>query len=303
MGLEGLDAAQFLSHHWQKKPLLLRAGLNIPTPISPEELAGLALEAHIESRVVECRPDGFVAQQGPFNEAFFTRAFEHPWTLLVQAVDLWLPRTAHLLSVIDFLPPWRLDDLMVSYATAHGSAGPHFDHYDVFLIQASGHKTWHIGQTCDDTTALNTQGGMKIMREFDEQDCYHLEPGDVLYLPPKVAHWGIAEDDSITYSIGFRAPTVAEALYDLAIELDAMGDGTLIRDPELSLSMANEHIDGRYVESVQAQLQSALNNTDLLGDWLARYMSQPKYPEATELSNEQRVAVFRSRRYVNGDPD
>lgn len=302
MGLHGLDAAEFLAQHWQKKPLRLRAALNISAPVSPEELAGLALEAHVESRVVERRPGGFVQQEGPFTESFFTRAFDHPWMLLVQAVDLWLPRTAHLLSAFDFLPPWRLDDLMVSYATAQASAGPHFDHYDVFLIQASGRKTWRIGQTCDNTTALDTRGGVKVMRHFVEQEVYHLEPGDVLYLPPKVAHWGIAEDHSITYSVGFRSPTVAEALYDLAIELDAAGDETLIRDPELSLSMANERIDEHYVASVRAQLQSVLNDPDLLGDWLARYMSQPKYPDATELSNEQRVTAFRTRRYVNGDP-
>ena len=282
---------------------MLPGGLSVPSPVSPEELAGLALETHVESRVIESKPTGFDQQEGPFPASFFTRTFDYPWTLLVQAVDLWLPRTRSILSAIDFIPSWRLDDLMVSYATKGGSVGPHFDQYDVFLIQVSGQKTWRIGQMCDRATPVDTQGGMKILRHFVEQDRHELGPGDVLYLPPQIAHWGIAEADSITYSVGFRSPTIAEALYDLAIELEAAGDTTLIRDPALSVSTMSQTIDEGYVESVKTQLQSALADTDLLGDWLARYMSQPKYPEALELSDEQRVAVFRARRFVNGDRD
>ena len=175
-------------------------------PITADELAGLALEPYVESRIIERDGGEYRLHHGPFDEAAFNRQL--PWTLLVQAVDHWLPEVAALRQLVSFLPGWRIDDVMVSYAGDGGSVGPHYDNYDVFLLQGEGCRRWRVGQWCGEDEPLVPHGELRILARFEEQADYLLEPGDILYLPPRVAHWGIAEGECTTFSIGFRAPRI-----------------------------------------------------------------------------------------------
>src|SRR5690606_1072476 len=187
-------------------------------PLSPEELAGLACESFVESRLVSRSNDDWRMRNGPFRERDFLKLPERDWTLLVQAVDQWLPEVRKLLRHVDFLPSWRVDDVMISYATPGGGVGPHFDYYDVFLVQGLGSRVWKLGQWCTAADELRSESGLKLLRHFETRAEYTLHPGDVLYVPPGLAHWGTSIDNSLCYSLGFRAPSVAELLMDYSVE-------------------------------------------------------------------------------------
>jgi len=301
--LGDISVDEFLAEYWQQKPLLIRNALpGFTSPISPDELAGLALEDEVESRiVVEAGISPWELRCGPFDENDFQQLPDSHWTLLVQAVDLWVPDVAQFLEHFRFLPPWRLDDIMVSYAPLGGSVGPHFDYYDVFLLQAEGQRRWQIGSYCDQHTPTRQGTPLRILQEFTSVDEWTLGPGDMLYLPPRIAHWGVAENDCLTYSVGFRSPTLSDILGDLATELMAQGNDSHYRDPTLTPTMATESIDPKFIEQVQGMLHQLADNRDLLADWFARYMTAPKYPELVDELDERRSARVGGRRYVNGD--
>lgn len=298
-----VSAAQFLSDYWQQQPLLVRSALPAEyAPVSGDTLAGLSLEEEVESRLVRSSGDAnrWDLHHGPFSEETFRDLPEHDWTLLVQALDLWQPDVAALLANFDFLPRWRLDDVMASYAVPGGSVGPHFDHYDVFLIQTVGDRLWQTGQQCDRDTALRQGTGLKILQEFFPTDEWLLEPGDMLYLPPGLAHWGIAQTECVTLSVGFRSPTLADLLGDLAIELTARGDERHYRDPPLTPEMAQLAIAPEFIAQARELLSELLADDELLADWFARFMTAPKYPELEDLTGERRVARTGERKYENG---
>jgi len=211
-----LDIEDFLANYWQQSPLLLRNALTSIDLINGDELAGLSMEPDIESRIIIGNADAenWQLKQGPFNENTFADLPEKDWTLLVQAVDHWIPEVRELLSEFNFLPTWRLDDIMVSFAVEGGGVGPHFDQYDVFLIQLEGRRLWKSGQLCDENTEVVDKLPVKILTEFDEQESWIMKPGDMLYLPPGVAHWGVALENSTTISVGFRAPSHTETISD-----------------------------------------------------------------------------------------
>jgi 50S ribosomal protein L16 3-hydroxylase len=301
--LDGLSAAQFLSEYWQKKPLLIRGALpDWSNPVEPDELAGLSLENEVESRLVlEHGASPWEVRHGPFSESTFAELPASGWTLLVQALDLWVPEVASLLDHFDFLPRWRLDDVMASFAVPGGSVGPHFDQYDVFLLQVEGQRRWQIGGSCDDTTPLLADSDLKILQAFSAQDEWVLQPGDMLYLPPLVSHWGIAESECLTYSIGFRSPSVADMLADLTEQLLEAGRADIYQDPPLDVSMAGTDIDARFVAQAKKQLIELIDDDQLVGDWLARFMTAPKYPDLVSLTAEQRRATFSGGVYENGE--
>ena len=299
-GEVGVD--EFLQEYWQQKPLLIRQALpGYISPISPDELAGLALEEEVESRLVEGGSNNWSLRHGPFTEQDFLDLPEQDWTLLVQAVDLWVPQMQQLLERFDFLPPWRLDDVMVSFACPGGSVGPHFDQYDVFLLQVEGTRRWQIGGHCDGNTPLQADCPMRVLESFSSQQEWLLEPGDMLYLPPGMAHWGVAETECLTYSIGFRSPSIADLLGDLAVEMMAQGYEAHYRDPAMSQALTGREIDPTFVAQAKQQLWQAIDNDDLIGDWFARFMTAPKYPELVDMTQEERRANWRNRRYCNGD--
>ena len=307
--LGDMDPGKFLAEHWQRKPLLVRSAIpEYVSPISGDELAGLAMESEVESRIVleNWKDKPWVLRHGPFAESEFEELPASHWTLLVQAIDLWVPETQALLDRFDFLPRWRLDDLMVSFAPAGGSVGPHFDQYDVFLLQVEGHRHWRLGGSCDSNTPLLAGTDLGILQEFTSHEDWLLGPGDMLYVPPNVAHWGIAESDCLTFSIGFRSPRFSDMLGDLAVEL-AAGETALeheyYRDPPLTPAMAAEAIDPAFVSKARQTLVDLIDNEALIADWLARYMTQPKYPDLVEMTGERRRARINGRDYENGEPD
>ena len=295
-------ADEFLQEYWQQKPLLIRQALpGYISAISPDELAGLALEEEVESRLVVGGGNNWSLRHGPFTEQDLLDLPQQDWTLLVQAVDLWVPQVQQLLEFFAFLPPWRLDDVMVSFACPGGSVGPHFDQYDVFLLQVAGTRRWQIGGQCDGSTPLKADCQIRMLESFSSREEWLLEPGDMLYLPPGIAHWGVAESECLTYSIGFRSPNIADLLADLAVELMAQGYDAHYRDPAMSQALAGPDIAQAFVAQAKQQLWQAIDNDDLIGDWFARFMTAPKYPELVEMTQEERRAIWRNRRYCNGD--
>ena len=277
----GFPARRFLREYWQRKPLLLRAALpDLGELLPADELAGLALEPEVESRIVlEKGRRPWELRRGPFTEDDFARLPKSRWTLLVQAVDQWIPDALAVRARFDFLPGWRFDDIMVSYATDGGGVGPHFDYYDVFLIQASGRRRWRIGQHCDASTPLRRDAELRILEQFETQEEYVLEPGDMLYVPPGVAHWGIAEGECMTWSVGFRAPSHAEMVQEIAAQIaDSIPEDRRFADAG-KVYPADGRIPAHAIAEVRKALDSLRTDDAVLSDWLGRYMSARKYPE------------------------
>lgn len=224
----GLSQQQFLDQYWQKKPLLIRQAYpEFVSPITPEELAGSACEPEIESRLIQQHGDTGMWQldNGPFDESVFSGLANSHWTLLVQDVDKHLPELAPLLDSFRFVPDWRLDDLMISYAVDQGSVGPHTDGYDVFLVQAYGKRHWHITAEPVTEPELLEDIDLRILKEFKADADWVLSPGDILYLPPHYAHHGVALGDCMTFSVGFRAPKQVEILDAFTNSLLERGKG------------------------------------------------------------------------------
>lgn len=207
-----ISLATFVRDYWQKQPLVLRGAFDarhlIPTP---EELAGFALETEFESRLIRQFDDGrWELRHGPFSEHDFAALPEHDWTLLVQDVDKHVPGVASLLQAFRFLPDWRIDDVMISYAADGGGVGPHTDSYDVFLIQTQGRRRWRLSHDRYSDDDLLPDCDLRVLQTFDIMDEFLLEPGDVLYIPPRFGHWGIADGPCVTCSVGFRGPSQRE---------------------------------------------------------------------------------------------
>jgi 50S ribosomal protein L16 3-hydroxylase len=299
--LGDLTADQFLAEYWQKKPLLIRNAIpNFEPPIDGDDLAGLSLEAEVESRLVI--GDDWALEHGPFEESRFASLPEQNWSLLVQGVDLWVPEVADLLSSFDFLPSWRVDDIMVSYAEDGGNVGPHFDYYDVFLIQGEGQRHWQIGQHCSEADLHTDSTALKILKNLEVLDEWTLNPGDMLYLPPKIAHHGVAIGQCTTFSVGFRAPAATEMLDDLATELLSRDiTPNHLQDPPLNAAMANEPISGAYIQQVKELLQQTLDDEQMLGEWFAQFMTEPKYPSLVGMTEELRSASLENRPVEGSD--
>lgn len=278
----GMPAEEFLRDYWQKKPLLIRQAFpGFESPLSADELAGLSLEEEVESRLVlEHGATPWELRRGPFEEDDYRTLPERDWTLLVQAVDQFVPEVADVLSAFRFLPSWRVDDVMISFAAPGGSVGPHFDNYDVFLLQTQGHRRWKIGQMCDADSPLLEHPDLRILSEFAQQQEWVLAPGDLLYLPPRLAHYGIAEDECMTWSIGFRAPSQAEVITHFTDFLaQYLGDEQRYGDADLTLPADPAQIDEQTVDRLQQLVLSLVQDREALGTWFGRFMTEPRYPE------------------------
>ncbi|MDG9854739.1 cupin domain-containing protein [Pseudomonas nitroreducens] len=283
--LGGINAEEFLRDYWQKKPLLVRQAIpDFKSPLDPDELAGLALEEMIESRIVVEHGDSpWELRRGPFQEDTFSQMPERDWTLLVQAVDQFIPEVAELLEHFKFLPSWRIDDVMISYAAPGGGVGPHFDNYDVFLLQGHGHRRWKVGQTCDASSPMLPHADLRILAEFEESAEWVLEPGDMLYLPPRIAHYGIAEDDCMTYSVGFRAPSAAEVLTHFTDFLaQFLSDEERYSDAGMAAMKGDfdqHQIQRDALDRLKNLLQEHMSDERLLLTWFGQFMTEPRYPE------------------------
>jgi 50S ribosomal protein L16 3-hydroxylase len=274
--LGGIDPRQFLEEYWQKKPLLIRAAIpGFTGLLSAEELAGLACEEDVQSRLVTQRQKKWRVEQGPFEEARFLKLPEKDWTLLVQGVNHHMPEASALLQQFDFIPHARLDDLMVSYAPDGGGVGPHFDSYDVFLLQGEGKRLWRVSEQKDLT--LVDGAALRILENFQTEQEWLLEAGDMLYLPPHIAHWGIAVGDCMTYSIGFRAPSAQELVHEfLGFLQERYVPEGMYADPDLELQQHPAKIGTAMLDQVAGMLNNIRWNKADVAEFLGRYLSEPK---------------------------
>lgn len=282
MDLTDFDAALFLREYWQKQPLLIRnPWLHWANPLEPGELAALACENEVESRLVVQGADDWRVEHGPLAESRFATLGKEPWTLLVQAVDHHVPDVAALLEPFRFIPNWRIDDVMVSYAVEGGGVGAHFDSYDVFLIQGLGRRRWQIGDRCDDTTELLPRDDLRLLAAFEPVEEWVLEAGDILYVPPGVAHNGIAASaDCMTYSVGFRAPSCSELIASWTDDLVAgMAEDGRYGDPDLTVQDNPGEIAAPAIDRLHAMVTEKLRDRAAFARWFAGYSTEPKYPE------------------------
>ncbi|MFC0712188.1 JmjC domain-containing protein [Azorhizophilus paspali] len=280
--LGGISAREFLRDYWQKKPLLIRQAVpGFESPISPDELAGLSLEEEVESRlIIEHGNHPWELRRGPFDEETYRNLPERDWTLLVQAVDQFVPEVAELLENFRFLPSWRIDDVMISYAAPGGGVGPHYDNYDVFLLQGYGKRRWRIGQMCNSDSPLLKHADLRILAEFQNGEDWVLEPGDMLYLPPRLAHFGTAVDECMTYSVGFRAPSAAEVLTHFTDFLaQFLPDEERYDDPGISPCEDPHQIQRDALERLKDLIQEHMGDERLLLTWFGQFMTEPRYPE------------------------
>lgn len=258
-------------------------------PLSGDELAGLSLESSIESRIIQqiSTKDGstdWQVQHGPFTEEIYTSLPEKNWTLLVQAVDHYIDEIAALKEAFAFIPSWRLDDIMISFATTGGNVGPHFDQYDVFLIQASGKRRWKIGQHCNHQTPLTDNANVKILQNFAQESEYVLEKGDIIYVPPGCAHWGIAEsDDCITISIGFRAPSHEEIIAQVCDDIgNQLNDDLRYQDNNITSVNHPTEINQDTLDNVINIIKNNILNDDAILQSFGKLMTELKYIDEAE---------------------
>ncbi|WP_168399932.1 cupin domain-containing protein [Acinetobacter indicus] len=278
-----ITAEQFLAEYWQKKPLLVRNALpEIANILEPSDVMELALDENISARLIKQKdrdPNQWSVKSSPLLKADFQK-MPKLWTLLVQAVDHYSFDLAELWKKFPFIPQWRRDDIMVSYAPKGGSVGKHFDFYDVFLVQGYGHRRWQLGQMCDAETEFVPGQPLKLLPEMDVNFDEVLAPGDLLYVPPGLSHYGVAEDDCLTFSFGFRMPNISDMMDRVS---DKFSDNQLLKNPLQDLIRDQISPIGQItqpeLEYLKAELLAQLHNSTVLEDAIMSLMSEPKYPD------------------------
>ncbi len=277
--LGGVTPAQFMKRHWQRKPLLVRGAVPGMRALVPAaRLFELAARDDVESRLVVQDRGGWTLRQGPLARRAIPPAKQAGWTLLVQGMDLHDAGVPALLQQFRFVPEARLDDLMISHASDGGGVGPHFDSYDVFLLQAHGRRRWRIGRQKDLT--LQPDVPLKILAHFEPEQEFVLEPGDMLYLPPRYAHDGIAEGECQTYSVGFRAPRQGQLARDLLSQLaedaqEAVSDA-LYQDRGQPATATPGAIPPALQAYAREAVAAALRASDALDRALGESLTEPK---------------------------
>jgi 50S ribosomal protein L16 3-hydroxylase len=305
--LQGFDSKEFIQRYWQKKPCLIRQAFpGIKSPVSPEELAGLACEEDVHSRlVIESGADTpWKLSYGPFTEKDFLSLPESHYSLLVSECEKWIPEFAGLLEQFYFIPSWRIDDLMVSYSPCGGSVGPHSDEYDVFLLQSYGRRKWQYSNIRVDKPLLIADLDLAIMRDFKADHEAILEPGDMLYLPAGIAHHGVALEPCMTCSIGFRAPTATETLESFVFESELQNLGSKrYTDMELETDRFHAEITSSEVDRFKQLVTSLLDQPqELWIDTAGKLLSDSGVSEANpDLCPARFEDLFESEWMVNPD--
>lgn len=307
--LGGLSPQVFLDQYWQKKPLLISGALpGFASPMSAGELAGLACEENVESRLIieEGGDHPWQLRHGPFCERDFTTLPASHWTLLVQEVDKHVAEAAELKERFRFIPDWRIDDVMVSFAPAHGSVGPHEDSYDVFLVQAAGRRRWAVDARPERESDLLPGLDLRVLARFEPQQTWVLEPGDMLYLPPGVAHHGVALEDCQTWSVGFHAPSHTDLLTAMADHLAAGIDPQArYGDSDLTVQTNPGEISPRVLEKVESLVRDLVRGADA-AEWFGCLVTEsrsgltPQRPEAP-LTQERFKVCFQERGVLHRD--
>lgn len=327
-----ISVEQFMSQYWQKKPLLIRQAFptlqddSHPLRLSPQQLFDLAAQDDVESRLITHFRKRWEVAHGPFEIDELPETRQKNWTLLVQGVNLHNPQIAALMRAFRFVSDTRLDDVMISYATDGGGVGPHFDSYDVFLLQARGQRHWQISAQKNQT--LRDDVPLKILADFVCEEEWTLEPGDMLYLPPHYAHNGIAKGECMTYSVGFRAPGLSmlsqRFLEFFAEHLEAITDqDRTYKNKDESLTKTPAKLPQTMIDTVSKQLRRTRWNKDLIEQFLGQFNSEPKSnvffdPPAKTMSlvqfvktlsrqgchlHDKSLLLYRGQRfYINGEP-
>ncbi|WP_055326124.1 cupin domain-containing protein [Ralstonia solanacearum] len=298
--LGGLSPRDFMRTHWQKKPLLIRQALSpeemraLHFPLSPDALIKLAKREDVESRLIAQTRGRWSFSQGPFSERPLPSRKTRNWTLLVQGVNLVEPAVEALMQRFRFIPDARLDDVMISYATDGGGVGPHFDSYDVFLLQAHGQRRWRISSQDDLTLVPDLP--LKILANFTPEEEFVLEPGDMLYLPPHYAHDGVAEGDCMTYSIGFRSPSYRElaghflGFLSQTLEDNPDFEGRYTDPDQKSVERPGE-LPVAMVRALAQKLNALRWTPELVGEFLGAYLTEPK--DHVEFVTQPRLSLAR----------
>lgn len=280
----------FLSEYWQKKPLVIRNAMpGFINALSPDELAGLALEEDMESRIVSETPGQspqWHLKRGPFTDADFAALPESHWTLLVQGVDKVVPEIYGMLEDFDFIPQWRIDDVMISYATMKGSVGPHYDNYDVFLYQAKGRREWSLtSQKCTPENYIKDLE-LRIMNEFAIEEQFVLEEGDMLYLPPHIGHYGISlSDECMTYSFGYRSYQGQELLDSLGDYLSEKESfKALYRDPDWTNQKNSSELPDSAWQQAKKLIHELLDDEKTMKSWFGCFATRLDQQAEQQLS-------------------
>ena len=285
----------FLKKYWQKKPLLIRDAIkNFKSPITEKDLFRIAQNENAISRLIEFKRGIWQVKYGPFKKLDLPKKINTPWTILVQNMNHHLPFAESFLNLFKFIPYARLDDLMVSFATKKGSVGPHFDSYDVFLFQAKGEREWKISE--QKKFSLDKKSAIKIITNFKVKNTWVLKPGDLLYLPPNVGHWGVSQsDDCLTYSIGFRASGTFEIqskFLDFIQDNLITNKNDLYRDPNLNLQKNPAEINSNMIKKIQRIVNQLRWNTNSINNFIGQLLTEPIEGAVFETSKSMTAEVF-----------
>lgn len=274
--LGGLTPQQFLRQHWQKQPLLVRQAIpGFQGVASQTQLGALTQNPNTKSRLIFNEGKKWRLETGPFSKNRIKQLPQTNWTILLQDLNHYSAAGAALLREFSFIPYARLDDLMVSYAAPGGGVGPHFDSYDVFLLQGEGRRRWRISAQKDLSLIANLP--LKILRNFRAEQEWELGAGDMLYLPPGYAHEGVALTHCSTYSIGFRAPSAQELAFNFLNHIqDELALDGMYTDPELSLQRHPAEISGAMVKKVARTMRRLVWSEDDYAHFLGKYLTEPK---------------------------
>lgn len=300
--LGGITAEQFLNEYWQKKPLLVRNAMpEIMGLLEPEDVKELALEEDVSARLIRQKnknPNEWHVKSSPLTKSDFQK-LPNLWTILVQAVDHYSFDIAELWKKFPFIPQWRRDDIMVSYAPKGGSVGKHFDFYDVFLVQGHGHRRWQLGQMCDESTEFVADQPLKLLSQMSVNFDEVLAPGDLLYVPPGLAHYGVAEDDCLTFSFGFRMPNLAEMTDRLS---EQFAKNSVLTNPLVDITRIKTNAIGEINNSefsyLKTQLLDYLTQAPEFDAAIMAYMSESKYPNS--IPEPEEIVVDDLLEVING---
>ena len=273
--LDDFSLEHFLQHYWQQKPVVIRQGFRqFDDLISPDELAGLACETEVESRLVYKKLGQWQAEVGPFDS--YEHLGEQDWTLIVQAVDHWSPQVAELVRPFSFIPKWRFDDVMISYSTPGGGVGPHIDLYDVFICQGSGRRLWRVGDI-GNHRQFAAHAALLHTDPFEPIIEVELLPGDILYIPPGFPHDGVSLEHSMSFSVGFRSKSASDMLSGLAdYVIDKELGNALISDPRRPVHQRQGQINASDFALIKAQLQALLDDDKLVADFAGSFLSKTR---------------------------
>ncbi|MDO9226667.1 MAG: cupin domain-containing protein [Pseudomonadota bacterium] len=274
--LGGITPETFMAEYWQKKPLLVRQALpGFGDWLDRDRLSVLAMRDDAESRLVRYIRGQCLLDHGPFEADDLAGLPKKNWGLLVSGVNHFLPEGDALLHAFNFIPLARLDDLMVSFAPPGGGVGPHFDSYDVFLIQGQGRRRWEI--SAQDDLEVMDGAPLRILKRFQPEQSWELEPGDMLYLPPQYAHNGVALTDCMTWSVGFRVPTAEDMVGNFLNYLqDHLTPTGIYSDPDQKRPRHPAEIPGTMLDQVATMLKAIHWDKHIVEDFLGRYLSEPK---------------------------